>query len=64
VAALVGWFHTDTAVRAGETGAALRLATRAVELGERIASSIYRVYGSRASPRHSSRPTSGTRRSP
>jgi tetratricopeptide (TPR) repeat protein len=46
VAAVTGFFHTDTAVRSGETGAALRLAARVVELGERIASPIYRVYGS------------------
>src|SRR5262249_50445913 len=46
VAAVAGWFHTDTAVCSGETSAALRLAARVVELGERIASPIYRVYGS------------------
>jgi ATP/maltotriose-dependent transcriptional regulator MalT len=39
-------FGSEAALRSGDTGAALRLATRAAELGERIASSFFGVFAS------------------
>jgi adenylate cyclase len=45
VAAAACLFGSDAAVRSGDAGAALRLATRAIELGERIASPFFRVWG-------------------
>src|SRR5262245_14516533 len=40
------YFASDTAVRLGDIEAALRHATRAVEVGERIASTFFRAFGS------------------
>jgi class 3 adenylate cyclase/tetratricopeptide (TPR) repeat protein len=46
VVALTCGFGVDVVLRLGDTGAAVRLGTRAFELGERIASPFFRVNGS------------------
>jgi adenylate cyclase len=46
--ASASYFASDTALRSGDIEAALRHATRAVEVGERIASTFFRAFGSSA----------------